>query len=194
MPFFSFSSDPARSDQCFAMSLTIIHSVPKSASQAKLKFACICQSCSMYLSWLLNVFLEMLHECQTKPSWSSTTTKLLLLNWNDFASCVGLVWTSVLCAAIHNHSQKLSVLVKILVRLSNDGTEFEQSLHLIDFSTPGYVVPMAMFAQAIWWWSDQHLKLWEGKSNSAVWTISGMKLHLWLLNYELLSIYEISNE
>ena len=40
--FFSFSSDPARSDQCFAMSLSIIHSVPKSSSQAKLKFACIC--------------------------------------------------------------------------------------------------------------------------------------------------------
>ena len=58
---------------------------------------------------------------------------------------MGLVGTSVLCAAIHFHSQKLSVLVKILVRLSNDGTEFEQSLHLIDCSTPGYVVPMAMF-------------------------------------------------
>ena len=88
------------------------------------------------------IFLEMLHECQSKPSWSSTTTKLLLLNWNDFASCVGVVWTSVLCAAIHNHSQKLSVLVKILVRLSDDGTVFEQSLHLIQFSTPGSVVPM----------------------------------------------------
>ena len=44
---------------------------------------------------------------------------------------------------------------------------------------------MAMFAQAIWWWNDQHLKLWEGKSNSAVWTISGMKVHLMLLNYEI---------
>ena len=54
---------------------------------------------------------------------------------------MGLVGTSVLCAAIHLHSQKLSVLVKILVRLSNDATEFEQSLHLIDFSTPGSVVP-----------------------------------------------------
>ena len=140
MPF--FSSDPASSDQCFAMSLTIIHSAPKSASQAKLKFACICQSCSLCLSWLLIVFLEMLHKCQTKPSWISTTTKLLLSNWNDFASCLGLVWTSILCAAIHNHSQKLLVLVKILVRLSDDGTEFEQSLHLIQFSTPGSVVPM----------------------------------------------------
>ena len=56
--FFLFSLDPPRSDQCFAMSLTIIHSVPKSASQAKLKFACICQSCSMCLSWLLNVFFR----------------------------------------------------------------------------------------------------------------------------------------
>ena len=54
---------------------------------------------------------------------------------------MGLVGTSVLCAAIHFHSQKLSVLVKILVRLSNDGTEFEQSLHLVQFSTPGSVVP-----------------------------------------------------
>ena len=162
MPFFSFSSDPARSDQCFAMSLTIIRSVPKWASQAKVKFVCICQRCSMCLSWLLNVFfyLEMLYECQTKPSWSSTKTKLLLLNWNDFASCVGVVWTSVLCAAIHNHSQKLSVLVKILVRLSGNGNVCSSDL-VMKWPAPQTLGRKKQFSSVDHFWNEGTLNVIE---------------------------------
>ena len=84
---FSFSSDPARSDQCFVMSLTIndsiIHSVPKSTSQAKLSLHVICQSCSMCLSWLLNVFFM--------------PNKTKLKFDHDQASAVELKWLCIVC-------------------------------------------------------------------------------------------------
>ena len=106
------------------------------------------------------IFLEMLHECQSKPSWSSTTTKLLLLNWNDFASCVGVVWTSVLCAAIHNHYQKLSVLVKILVRLSGNGNVCSSDL-VMKWPAPQTLGRKKQFSSVDHFWNEGTLNVIE---------------------------------
>ena len=129
------------------------------------------QSCSMCLSWLLNVFFR-------DVSWMPNKTKLKFDH--DKASAVELIWLCIVCGFGLDISS-----------LCGNSQSFPLALDTV--SMPGSVVPMAMFAQTIWWWNEQHIKLWEGKSNSAVWTISGMKLHLMLLNYKI-SIYEISNE
>ena len=162
MPFFLFHQTqlgPTNVLPCHSLSYA---QYPNGQAKPSWSLHVFVQSYSMCLSWLLNVFfyLEMLYECQTKPSWSSTKTKLLLLNWNDFASCVGVVWTSVLCAAIHNHSQKLSVLVKILVRLSGNGNVCSSDL-VMKWPAPQTLGRKKQFSSVDHFWNEGTLNVIE---------------------------------
>ena len=134
----------------------------------------------MYLSKVFYAFV-MVVKCIflfRDVIWMPNKTKLKFDQ--DQASAVELKWLCIVCGCGLDISS-----------LCGNSQSFPLALDTV--SMPGSVVPMAMFAQTIWWWNEQHIKLWEGKSNSAVWTISGMKLHLMLLNYKI-SIYEVSNE